>query len=319
MREDEFIAALRVELVAAAERRAASIKSAPRAAGRRRRRRLTAVAVAVAAAVSLLVAGVVVVREDDDRQTVDQTEVPPFQVSTDGDDVIIRLTDRPVDPQDLLAATASVGFDLGVLEVPVGPSQVGRIQTVSAGEGVVVENLGSDGFTDGVRLDRSASGHVVFSWGRAAAPGEAWQQWSDALAPGEVLACEPLLGTTVADVEELVADRGLDVRWFTDADTVLPGGPEVDSTAGIEDWKVAGIDASGPAAVVVTASEDGRLQRVSAGCRPRCRPAADRPARPGPGVGDGRPQLSAGHEFSESRRRWWPRWWRPGPRPTAAA
>lgn len=281
VREEDFIAELRVELLATAQRRSASIATAPAPAPapdpesaaardaapgsrrRRTRRRFTAVAVAVAAAVALLVAGVVVVgRDDDRRQTVDQTEEPPFQVTTDGDAVIIRLTDRPIDPQELVDAARSVGFELGIVEIPVGPSEVGRIQTIGQAAGTPpVAGLGPDGYRDGVRLDRAASGGVTFNWGRAARPGEAWMQWSNALAPGDVLGCEPLLGDRVADVEDFLDRQGFQVRWFTDSPTVPADGPEVDSTAGIEDWKVVRVEASSPDSVVVTASEDGRYTR----------------------------------------------------------
>ena len=276
MREEDFIAELRVELLAAAQRRSETglpapagpatpaEPSAPVNPRRRNRRRFTAVAVAVAAAVTLLVAGVVVSgREDDRRQTVDQTEEPPFQVTTDGDDIIIRLTDQPVDRQEIMDAAAAVGFDLFLLEVPAGPSNVGRIQGISGDEGVVVENLGPNGFQDGVRLNRSASGKIRFTWGRVAQPGESYQNRADALAPGDVLECLPILGDRVADVEDLLSGRGLTVRWFVDpvdAVDAAPDGPEVYSTALIQDWKVAKVESMTTDMIVVTASKDGRYQ-----------------------------------------------------------
>lgn len=195
MNNDEFLALLRSEVVAADARHQAP-NTLPATRRNPRGRWLGA------AAVLLLIAGVVVALRP-------APAAAGVEVIADADGLTIRLTDLTTRPEEVEQAARDAGLDVTVTAEPVGPSRVGRFTGLTASGGTstiqITEGDAETGFT-ALRLPRDFEDSLELQIGRAPRPGEEWAQPSDATAAGEPLECADLLGESLAAALE-AADR----------------------------------------------------------------------------------------------------------------
>ena len=252
MADDDFLAALRAQLLVAAERQRhqqqldeqdapVELPSRPRA----RRNRMLILAAAAVVAVALM-SGLLIGRSADPAAA-------DVEVSIDGPDFVVRLTSLETRPDEIVAEARAAGLDVRVREVPVGPSNVGKFIGSSGDQPADFRPIDpeSDAFT-GFRISKDWPGTLELVLGRAARDGESWIGPTDALQPGEALACEPLLGDPVESVARELEDRDLAVRWF-----MLPTPAEVDDPGPYGSWHVVSVEALSPHDIRVTATADG--------------------------------------------------------------
>lgn len=215
MNNDEFLAELRAEIVAADERHREATRPVPS--------HRTFRWFATAAAVVVLVAGAALsVRPD--------TAAAGFEIIPDETGLTLRLTDLATRPDGVEQAASEAGLDVTVTAEPVGPSMVGKFIGLNATQLVeqvtITQGDPDTGFT-AFRLPLDYSGAVELRMGRPADPGEQWAALSDATAPGELLACQDLIGQPLSDATAAAAATGagtikvmlLDTaRWLTGTD-----------------------------------------------------------------------------------------------------
>jgi hypothetical protein len=237
MDDEEYLAGLRTELLAAAHRQRSS-----RPSGWRR-----GVALAAAAIVVLGVAAALLLVPDTRPAAAD------VEVSIDGEDFVVRLTSLETRPEEIVEEARAAGLDVRITEVPVGPTQVGRFISLAADQPADFRPIDPEsGAFTGFRISRDWDGVLELRLGRPARDGELWASPSNALAPGGPLECEPLLGSTVQAVADRLERTDLDVRWF-----MLPTPAEVPDPEGFERWRVVAVEALSPQEITVTATVDG--------------------------------------------------------------
>lgn len=201
---ERFVEELHSEL-AAASTRLHGTPSRPR-----RRNRVLALAAAAAVVVLASVAALLTLSVDDVDAGV--------EVIRQGDELLIRLTDVETRPHEIEAAAQEAGIEIRVIEVPVGPGNVGRF-VGSSGEGIVDEMRVIDRdvtttFT-GFRIPVDFDGHLELLLGRAPRPAEGWTVASSSTSDGEPLACETVFERPLGEVRDLIEARNLtDVRYF---------------------------------------------------------------------------------------------------------
>ena len=239
MSDDRFLVELRAEVLDAAER--ADQPAAPR------RRPAWGRLAGAAAIVGAVVAGCGVTRPD--------TAAAGVEITRSGDDLVVRLTDLESQPEEIEEAAEAAGLDLSIIDEPVGPSLVGRFIGASGSEMPefleVVEGDPAAGFT-GFRVPANFDGSITLRLGREARPGEEWAALSDATAVGEVLECEQLVGATLAEVANVAAARGAELRaMLLDAGQWLEG----DALAQYGDAVVLRVSSPAPDVVWVDVSE----------------------------------------------------------------
>jgi hypothetical protein len=222
---EDFIEALHDDLMSAARRTDESAAATPPPTSPRgdqpRQRRWQRGRIAVAAAlVTATAVGVFVVAQP-------TTVSAEIEVIRQGDELIIRLTDVENRPEEIEQAARDAGIDVSVVEVPVGPSNVGRFAGASTSGGTgdlyVVDGDRASGFS-GFRVPADYDGQVQLMLGRPAKPGETWRVGSISTARGEPLECADVEGRSVGDVVELARDRGVnDIRVSVVDDPDGPG------------------------------------------------------------------------------------------------
>jgi hypothetical protein len=169
--------------------------------------------------------------------------------------VQVRLIDVESRPEEIEEAARSVGLDLDVVEVPVGPGQVGKFVSMSSdGAPPDFRRVGVDGSTyTGFRVPVGFDGSFTVNVGRVARPGEQWATTS----PGSAAIgdrCDDLIGETVAAAADIVGDAPS--RWFAAAPGEPAGEFEPDD-ATYADWVVFSVVAPSDDEVWVQVSPDG--------------------------------------------------------------
>lgn len=202
MSSDDFLEGLRDDVVAAARRLDEQAAHHSRAQPSRRAWMLPAAAVVV------LIAAVSGLLWSSSRTPVSAD----LEVIRQGDELVIRLTDVETRPDEIEAAARAAGLDIDVVEVPVGPSNVGKFAGASAG--AFPESLTADPYDPtsaftGFRVPIGFEAPITLQLGRAAEPGESWTLASSATAKGEPLECERVDGVTPDEVLEMIGRRGL--------------------------------------------------------------------------------------------------------------
>jgi hypothetical protein len=145
--------------------------------------------------------------------------------STDGY-IVATVRDPSVAAADLTAAFRAQGLDIRLHLLPVSPSLVGTVVSISgssASDASAIQALQDGGCVTGggacpigLRIARSFSGEADISLGRAARADETYASATSALAPGEELHCSALLGASVADALPVLRRRGISVTWRSD-------------------------------------------------------------------------------------------------------
>jgi hypothetical protein len=238
MRQQEFLDELEQELLAAARRRPTT---------RKHRRPARGAVLAVAACVATALFGAVLFRAASPAAAV--------EVTIDDNDVTLRLTDDDVDPDAIIEAAADADLDVQVVEVPVGPTNVGRfvrINTSAMPDEMRLLDSAGQRFA-GFKIPRDWPGTLQLALGREARPGERYSAASDATAAGEPLECEPVVGSTLDATVDDLRSRGFTVRAFA----IPTPGDVTDQLDQYRDWRVAKAEAVSPDEIYLNATPDG--------------------------------------------------------------
>jgi hypothetical protein len=221
----------------------------------------------VLAAASLLLIGGVVAATVVNRPGQD---LPQAMAVTDhGGSLTVRVVDQEADPKAYNQQFKRLGLDILVRMVPVSPSNAGdyatflyntgsdgsQLSLLRPGEGCPATLNASDpGCQYGVQVSKSFKGHAEIEFGRVAKPGETYQASpGEANAPGEELAGLAYRNQRVADVQKLLATRGMTIKSYLNSKTEIVNGvttaKEVDPAPG--DWYVHSIQPDSPGVVMV--------------------------------------------------------------------
>lgn len=152
------------------------------------------------------------------------TAAAGIEIETRSGQYVARVTDPEASRDELTAAFSQLDLDIGVSLVPVSPSLVGTIVSISeeGEQGNSIRALfnrercvtgGGGGCPVGLRVPLDYSGQAEVVLGRAGFPGELFTSVADAFAPGEFLHCSGLYGSRVADALDLLADKGIAVSF----------------------------------------------------------------------------------------------------------
>jgi hypothetical protein len=142
-----------------------------------------------------------------------------FHSAPDGD--VVAIVRHPFAAQQQLdAAFAAHGFDISVKLLPVSPSLVGTVISISQ-EGEAIQPIGRGSCVTGggacpigIKVARRFAGRGDITLGRPARPGERYSSSTSAFAPGEPLHCSGLLGARVRDALRALRTRRLVVaEW----------------------------------------------------------------------------------------------------------
>ncbi|WP_020391804.1 hypothetical protein [Kribbella catacumbae] len=208
---------------------------------------------ALVAACTLLIGGVVAAAVVD-RPGQDLPQA--LSVTDQGEWLTVRVVDQYADPEAYNQQFKKLGLDIKVRMVPVAPTAVGKYATFLYYDGSDGTKLGllkpgencpstlnaSDpGCQYGVEVGKKFKGKAEIMFGRAAKPGELYQYMpSESNAPGEELAGMAYKNKRVAEVQKLIAARGVTVGSYLNSKTELVDGvttaKEVDPAPG--DWYV---------------------------------------------------------------------------------
>lgn len=207
----------------------------------------------LAAACTLLIGGVVAATMvNSPGQDLPQA----LSVTDQGDWLTVRVVDENADPEAYNQQFKKLGLNIKVKMVPVAPSAVGKYATFQYNVGSDGAKLGllkpgencpatlnaSDpGCQYGVEVGKKFKGKAEIMFGRAAKPGEMYQYMpSEANAPGEELAGMVYKNKRVAEVQKLIAARGVTIGSYLNSKTEMVNGvntaKEVDPAPA--DWYV---------------------------------------------------------------------------------
>lgn len=146
------------------------------------------------------------------------------EFSSSGTWVVATITDPFAAQDELRAAFASRGLDIDVRLVPVSPSMVGTVISMSGsaqkgGAGAIrtladaSQQAPGGPQQIGLRVPGDFEGHADITLGRPAKPGEVYQSAGDAFSPGEVLHASGLKGMRVSDAVTKLEALGLTAVW----------------------------------------------------------------------------------------------------------
>jgi hypothetical protein len=143
-----------------------------------------------------------------------------FRTGADGD-IVATVTDPFAAKGELNAAFAEHGLDITVNLLPVSPSLVGTVVSISdSGGASAIQPLqggrcvtGGGGCSIRLRIPATFTGQGDITLGRPAKPGETYESTASAFAPGEVLHCSGLRGARVATALPILQRDKLTVQW----------------------------------------------------------------------------------------------------------
>ncbi|MEU4392016.1 hypothetical protein [Kribbella sp. NPDC023855] len=179
-----------------------------------------------------------------------------LSVTDQGERLIVRVVDENADPKAYNQQFKKLGLDIKVRMVPVAPSAVDKYATfgyqvgsdenkiglLKPGENCAATlNATDPGCQYGVEVVKTFKGKAEIMFGRAARPGEQYQYMpAQANGRGEELAGLSYQNKRVAEVQKLVAARGVRIGGYLNSKTTMVDGvntaKEVDPAPG--DWYV---------------------------------------------------------------------------------
>jgi len=140
--------------------------------------------------------------------------------SRSGGNIVAAITDPLAAASQLDAVFRSHGIDISVQVLPVSPSLVGSIVSVSSPTSVNIAPIHAGACLAGgtqcvVRLviPEGFHGPADVSVGRAAQPGEHYASADDSFGPGEALHCSGILNNTVRFATQALNAKGLTAEW----------------------------------------------------------------------------------------------------------
>ncbi|MFE0155817.1 hypothetical protein ACFWY5_52395 [Nonomuraea sp. NPDC059007] len=172
-----------------------------------------------------------------------------LDIRREGDHYVIEVKDLYADPGKYEEQLRAAGLNISLRVIPSSPGGVGRIfPTAKDGpepryltEFEQIQGTGEcrkvDGCPIGIKIPVSYRGAADVTLSREARPGEPVMSSGSFDEPDEPMNCVPYLNKTVAEVRELLAQRG----WSVGAYQVPTGEEEPDERASVPDgWYVTG-------------------------------------------------------------------------------
>ncbi|MFI6903788.1 hypothetical protein ACIBKY_21155 [Nonomuraea sp. NPDC050394] len=172
-----------------------------------------------------------------------------LDIRREGDHYVIEVKDLYADPGKYEEQLRAAGLNISLRVIPSSPGGVGRIfPTTKDGpepryltEFEQIQGTGEcrkfDGCPIGIKIPVSFRGAADVALGREARPGEPVESGGPFDGPDEPMNCVPYLNKTVAEVRDLLAQRG----WSIDTYQVLTGEEEPEERTSVPDgWHVTG-------------------------------------------------------------------------------
>jgi hypothetical protein len=195
-----------------------------------RRRRPGAVYALLVLAVAVLAIVVVRAPAGGPARSVVHTTTPAVKTvavafrTTESGDIIATVTDPFAAQSTLNAAFEAAGLDITVTLVPVSPSLVGTVISVSQpvdepdGHIEAIQHgtciIPANGCPIGITVPRGFTGAGFITLGRPAQPGEIYTSTNSAFAPGEALYCSGLLNEQVATAIPQIQADNITAEWW---------------------------------------------------------------------------------------------------------
>lgn len=198
------------------------ILSSARRSPRRRSRRvlLLPILATVATAVVLVIVGPL-----GSFRAPTSAQASSLSFTTSGRYIVARVKDLYGNPARYREAFAEHGLHISLLVVPSDPSMVGSIGLGSAD----YREIKAGDHPLELRIPKNFTGSAEIVLGRAARPGERYQQFpASAFDRGEPLYCTGLYGATVARTMAVIEARGYAVVTARGDGSAVPGTPPVD-------------------------------------------------------------------------------------------
>lgn len=178
---------------------------------------------------------------------------------------VVEVKDLFADPDRYQEQLRGVGLDVTLRLVPSTPSMVGSIFPTSPTDERYLDEIKTidppgacdkmGGCPIGVKVPVNFRGPAEIILGREASPGEAYANGTSIDALGEPLHCVPFRGKTVAEVRELLAQRGLTVHTFRDTNPYIDEA-DATKTSVPDSWYVNGGYLEEPGKAALNVSEE---------------------------------------------------------------
>jgi hypothetical protein len=202
---------------------------------RRRKLRFVAVAAAVLAAAGVIAAAIAVTGPSPAPARIGGSHAAPRSIAmmpvafrtTESGNIVATVTDPYAAQSALNKAFQAAGLNIIVNLVPVSPSMVGTVISVSQpvdepdGHIEAIQQgtciIPANGCPIGVTVPRGFTGAGFITLGRPAQPNETYASTNSAFAPGEDLHCSGLLNEQVAAaIPQIQADNIMAEWWHED-------------------------------------------------------------------------------------------------------
>ncbi|MEV0967776.1 hypothetical protein [Microtetraspora glauca] len=180
-----------------------------------RRRLLVGIPLAVTVATAAMIA--VSVAEPDQRVGPvsvgpNRAEAAALSFRKEGDSLVVTVNDPVADPARYKKEFAAYGMDIDLTLAPVSPRRAGTLVFMETAEGGHLETIlaegrcGSEVCGVGVKVPMDYKGHARIVFGRAARPGEMYDEGPGDV-PGEGVGLPDVPGHTVAEAWAALEER----------------------------------------------------------------------------------------------------------------
>ncbi|MEU6714909.1 hypothetical protein ABZ897_25890 [Nonomuraea sp. NPDC046802] len=195
-----------------------------------------------------------------------------LDIKREGDHYVIQIKDLYADPGSYETQLRTVGLDVSLTVVPTTAAFEGQVFPVSPDKKYITEITGIyppgpcdklDGCAIGVKIPVDFKGTASIEVGRKAEPGERYQSTTGWDAKGEPMHCIPYRNKTVAEVRDMLKERGIRIEEFVvgDPNRTTPGDFEIKDTVP-DSWLVSGGSLTEPGVATVIASEIPTSQEI---------------------------------------------------------
>ncbi|HWE56466.1 MAG TPA: hypothetical protein VG435_13205 [Acidimicrobiales bacterium] len=146
--------------------------------------------------------------------------------TTSGTDIIARITDPLAATSELDAVLRAHHLAISLQVLPVSPSLVGTIVSISGSPSVGIQAIqagacltgGGTGCAVGLVIPASFHGTAYVTVGREARPGETYDSTAFSFSPGEALHCTGILNTQARAAIPLLEAKALRPQWRVQGD-----------------------------------------------------------------------------------------------------
>jgi hypothetical protein len=181
-----------------------------------------------------------------------QDAAAPVELRREGDEYVVRVKDLFAETERYEAALRAEGLNISLKVVPTSPNMEGSafMYDRNPKSPHPVVNCAPREGCQTVRIPIDHNANMRITLGRKARPGESYKGFSSLDAKGEPLHCVRYVGKTVAEVRELLRQRGV-------FNLILTDGQHRSWTSVLDSWYVHEGFMSGPgrATLLVTKSQ----------------------------------------------------------------